>query len=208
MKSKKVQSRSWGIIIPCEWECYMAIVHKAKALAKYYYWIKHDSDFYEGGEIKKEHIHLLFTFNSSRDLSTVQNYFTDFKELKENSYEKINNIHGAKRYLIHADNPEKYQYQIIEVETNDRLYLNAFTEKMSSVEEINIILGSFESFEKLSCKDFCLKFASLLENMNSYQKMVVISNLRREWRIQNMRDEFEHIGKGTQSMHRKRINSL
>jgi hypothetical protein len=174
----------------------MRIVHKAKSVAKYYYWIKHDKDFYgdasedvenphKPGELKKSHIHLLFTFNSSRDISTVQNYFKEFEELKENSFELIHNAYGAKRYLTHADNPEKYQYQIIEVETNDNLYPDVFIKKQSSSEEIISILNSYENANSLSVKDYCLNFSSILENLNTYQKMVVISNLRKEWRLLN-----------------------
>jgi hypothetical protein len=124
-KNNRVASRTWGLILPCEWDNHMSIVHKAKTVAKYYYWIKHNRDFYgdapedlenenshSPGELKKEHIHLLMTFNSSRDLSTVRNYFSEFDQLKENSFEKIANAFGAKRYQVHADNPEKAQYKI------------------------------------------------------------------------------------------------
>ena len=197
LKSKKIQSRTWGIILPCKWDNHMSIVHKAKSVAKHCYWIKHDQDRYtepvedvenprKVGELKEPHIHLLFTFNSSRDLNTVRNYFSEFKQLKENSYEKIANAYGAKRYLIHADNPEKFQYQIFEVETNDRLFSNCFIEKISSADEIFKILDSFEVVDRLSCREFCLKFFPILEQMNSYQKMVIIRNLRKEWREKNI----------------------
>jgi hypothetical protein len=53
----------------------------------------------------------------------------------------------------------------------------------SSIQEISTILDAFETSGNLACKDYCLKFAPLLENMNSYQKMITIINLRKEWRL-------------------------
>jgi hypothetical protein len=195
VKSKRVASRSWGLILPCSWESYMQIVYKVKTLAKYYYWIRHDRDFYGDapedaenphavGELKKPHIHLLFTFNSSRDLSTVQNYFSEFNELKENSYEIIRNVHGAKRYLIHADNPEKEQYKIEEVETNDKLFKNVFVEKASNEDLIDLMRDGLMQERSLTFNDYLSRFRPFISQMtNSYQIGVFMLNLIREWRF-------------------------
>ena len=205
LKSKKIQSRTWGLILPCKWENHMQIVHKAKTLAKRYYWIKHDRDFYgdapedaenphEPGELKAPHIHLLFTFNSSRDLSTVRNYFQEFPELVENSYEKIVNAHGSERYLIHADNPEKAQYKIEEVETNDKRFADIFIEKVASVDEYSSLVESYSptNVQPVLWKDYCDKFKSSLVNLNSYQKMCVLDHLRREFRFLNAKREVDN----------------
>jgi hypothetical protein len=195
-KSKRVASRVYGLILPCKWENHMKIVHHAKTIAKYYYWIKHDRDFYgdapedaenphEPGEVKDPHIHLLFKFNSSRNLETVQNYFKDFEELKGNSFEVIRNAYGSERYLVHADNPEKAQYNIEEVETNDKLFKNVFVEKIASFDELNKLVESYNPTlaPPLLWKDYCDKFSASLVNLNSYQKMCVLDHLRREWRF-------------------------
>jgi len=198
-KTKKIQSRTWGIIIPCEWENCMDIVYKAKQVAKYYYWIRHDNDSYnepddnvenphQPGELKKPHIHLLMTFNNSRDLKTVRNYFSEFERLKENSFEKIANAFGAKRYLIHADNPEKHQYEIFHVETNDRLFQNCFIQKMSGDEMLDKFLDAFDSDSK-TMKEYCNNFRALFVGMNAWQMFGAIQNARREWRIKNVEDE-------------------
>jgi hypothetical protein len=181
----------------------MKIVHHAKTVAKYYYWILHDKDFYgdapedsenphAAGEIKKPHIHLLFKFNNSRDLKTVQNYFKEFEELKENSFEVIRNDHGAKRYLTHADNPEKYQYQIHEVETNDKMFPNCFLEKMSSIDEFNTILDAFEIKDKMTCRQYCERFYPALQNANGHNKLIALYYLRSEWRRLNAVKEADY----------------
>jgi hypothetical protein len=215
---KKIQSRTWGLIIPTEWENHMQIIYKAKEVAKYYYWIKHDKDFYgdlstgEVQETKKEHIHLLFTFSNSRDLSTVQNYFAEFnltekeetealllkanspeKELSgkysqkflTNSYESIKNAYGSKRYLVHKDNPEKFQYNPLEVETNDKLFANCFIEKVSSDEELEIIYKAYEKpAGDVTFREFCERFNTLFATMNAHSKMTNVHYLRCEWRYQ------------------------
>jgi hypothetical protein len=195
-KEKKIQSRTWGLILPCKWENCMQMVYKAKQVAKYYYWIRHERDCYTEpcddvdnphavGELKDPHIHLLFTFNSSRDLKTVKNYFAEFDQLKENSFEKIANAFGAKRYLTHADNPEKHQYQIEEVETNDRLFPNVFIEKMSKPEMIDVFFNAFDS-DAPSMRQYCENFRPMLCEMTSYQMSNSILNYRHEWRFKNL----------------------
>jgi len=204
-KPRKIQSRTWGIIIPCEWENHMRIVYKAKQVAKYYYWIRHDNDMYtepdenvdnphDVGELKKPHIHLLMTFSNSRDLSTVQNYFREFEQLRENSYEKIANAFGAKRYLVHADNPEKHRYDMLEVETNDRLFSNVFIEKMSAAETLGKLLDAYDGNGR-TMREYCEKFSSVLVQMNAWQMSACLSHYRREWRIKNMFKEYMSIQK-------------
>ena len=197
-KPKKVQSRSYGLILPCEWDNHMQIVYKAKSLSKHYYWIKHDRDFYgdaaedvdnphEPGELKKPHIHLLMKFNSSRDLSTVQGYFMEFERLKENSFEVIRNIHGSERYLIHADNPEKFQYRIEEVETNDKLFRNVFLEKSSNSDLVKAMRSGLMQASTLTFDEYYAGFASFVEQMNSaYQIGMFTLNLIKEWRYHHM----------------------
>ena len=198
--AKKVQARTWGLIIPCEWANHMNIVHKAKSVAKYYYWIKHDRDYYTEpddnaenphavGELKKPHIHLLMTFNSSRDLKTLPSYFTEFPELKQNSFEKISNAYGAKRYLIHADNPEKFQYDKYEVETNDRLFLNCFIEKMSKCDMLDKFLDAYDA-DVPTMRQYCEGFRPMLMEMPAAQMSAALANYRKEWRLKNELKEF------------------
>jgi hypothetical protein len=197
-KIKKTQSRVYGLILPCEWKNCMEIVHHSKTVAKYYYWIKHNRDFYGDapedlengesksahavGELKKEHIHLLMKFNNSRDLKTVHNYFSQFSELKENSFEIIRNDHGAKRYLTHADNPEKAQYKIEEVETNDKLFANVFVDKISSSEELGILKRNYKFvLNRTTFDEYIDLWEPVLAGMNSYQKSMIFFKICDRW---------------------------
>lgn len=87
-----------------------------------YYIILHDKDVLENGETKKEHFHILVDNN---------NGYKEFKkEVVKRLYDKalFENVRSPKtqaRYLMHLDDPEKYQYPIEEVATND---LDAYKE--------------------------------------------------------------------------------
>jgi hypothetical protein len=191
-KSKKKQSRTYGLIIPSDWENARAIVLKAKAVAKYYYFIEHARDVYSSdgehgmaGELKNKHIHLLFTFNSSRDLGTVQNYFSEFPELRKNSFELIRNAFGAKRYLIHADNPEKTQYDVLEVESNDKCFSNVFIEKMAGDAEVKLMNANYKVRKGETMEEYIDRHLPLLLNLNTYGKFIVMRGLRKDWHWQN-----------------------
>lgn len=70
-------------------------------------YILHDCDCVEDtGELKKPHYHVVFTFPNPRYLSSVA---VDLG-IPENYIERCIKLNASLRYLIHADNPDKYQY--------------------------------------------------------------------------------------------------
>lgn len=94
-----------------------------------YAFIKHDSDFYDDdiiendviihkkGDLKKLHIHLVISFYNVQRWSTVVKMFTT--EEDKPRVERCNSRSAQYRYLIHADNPEKYQYSKSLIISND-----------------------------------------------------------------------------------------
>lgn len=95
--------------------CYAESLPVEKALdilkPKKYYWAKHDKDKKddESGELKKEHFHLLVSFENPRGVEAVRKYL----ESKAGFYvqaEPVSSMHSMIRYLVHRDNPEKVQY--------------------------------------------------------------------------------------------------
>lgn len=73
--------------------------------------ILHDKDVTEDGEIKKAHWHVLLRFSNAKwntaigkDLGIELNYIQEVK-----------NFDNALMYLIHANDSEKYQYDLKEV---------------------------------------------------------------------------------------------
>lgn len=77
-------------------------------------YITHDMDVDEMGTVKKAHIHWCGKRFSPAPLSTIANAL----DIDENCIEFCKNWKYSLRYLIHADNPEKYQYTPDKVTAN------------------------------------------------------------------------------------------
>jgi len=188
---KKIQGRSWQIIAPAEWENINAIKDVGRHISRNYYYMLHDNDINELKEPVKPHWHLLLTMSSSRDLSTMQNYFKDFPELLENSFEKIRSIHWAKRYLVHADDPSKYQYNPSDVETNDTSYKDLFITFASKIDEAKYIIEVFDQAGEIETfSQFRSYFINQLASMNTYSRMSMLMSLERYWKEKRSNDSF------------------
>jgi len=169
-KEKKINSRSWQLIIPLDFPI-EEIKTKVKLICRNYYFVMHDKDIDDFGEPKKPHWHLLFTFSNSRDLTTVKNYFTEFPMLLDNSFEKISSVFGAKKYLCHFDHPNKAQYNPSDVETNDELFKDLFLPPMSKIDEMAHIKRCFSKTHLLPFGEFVDQFAVQFATMSTHQRI-------------------------------------
>lgn len=77
-------------------------------------YITHDMDVDENGALKKPHVHWCGKRSSPAPISTVANALG----VAENSIEFCKNWKYSLRYLIHADNPDKFQYSPDKVTAN------------------------------------------------------------------------------------------
>lgn len=106
-KNKIVKGRDWTFIVypesaPEDWRDVLDKTHLR--------WIEsplHDRDVNADGEIKKAHWHILLTYDGPVGLSAVEK-ITD--KLNCPKPQKIASGKGLVRYMIHMDNPEKFQY--------------------------------------------------------------------------------------------------
>lgn len=145
----------------------------------------HDQDYQideETGETtpKNAHYHVLMRFSNSRDLSTVQGYFKEFEFLRPNSYEKVLNLHGSVRYLAHVDNPEKFQYDKKNIDTNDPLYLDYFKNAQSADNEIDAMKQTIQNLDKMTFSEAVESARPFLQSMNSYQRFIVLRSIKTE----------------------------
>lgn len=77
-------------------------------------YIEHDKDIdEETGQVKKLHIHWVGRLKNPRELKTISNKLG----LADHDIEIVNSYKGIIRYLIHADNEEKYQYNFSDIKT-------------------------------------------------------------------------------------------
>ena len=97
-------------------------------------YILHDSDVDENGEVKKAHIHWLGKRKTPVTVKTIANALG----LAEHDVERTKSWKKIVRYLIHADNEDKFQYQPEQVVTN--FDYGAYVSPLSDVEmAMNII---------------------------------------------------------------------
>lgn len=72
----------------------------------------HDKDINPDGELKKAHWHIVLFFDGKKSFEQIKE-ITD--ALNAPIPQKTANAKGLVRYLIHMDNPEKYQYKREEI---------------------------------------------------------------------------------------------
>ena len=106
------KGRDWTFIVYPE----SAPEHWREILDKTYLrWIEsplHDKDVNEDGEIKKPHWHILLSFEGPVTLKAVEKIAL---QLNCPEPRKVGSGKGLVRYMIHKDNPEKFQYSIDEI---------------------------------------------------------------------------------------------
>lgn len=107
-KSKDQRARTWTFVVypesaPENWRDILSDYHIP--------WVEsplHDKDVNPDGEVKKAHWHIILFFDGKKSFEQVQE-ITD--ALNAPIPQKTANAKGLVRYLIHMDNPEKYQYK-------------------------------------------------------------------------------------------------
>lgn len=77
-------------------------------------YILHDKDLNDKGELKKPHYHWLGKVKTPLKISVVSNRLG----VPENAVEFCHSYRQFLRYLIHADNPEKAQYDVDQIQGN------------------------------------------------------------------------------------------
>lgn len=111
MEIKKERNRNWLLVLYEEDETHQKAIEKIKTTYDYAM-ILHDKDTDENGEIKKPHYHVVLKFNNPKwntaladELGITLNYIEEPRSFKK-----------SLEYLIHYNEPEKYQYSIDEVQ--------------------------------------------------------------------------------------------
>ncbi len=111
-ENKDQRARTWTFVVypesaPENWRDILSDYHIP--------WVEsplHDKDVNPDGEVKKAHWHIILFFDGKKSFEQVQE-ITD--ALNAPIPQKTANAKGLVRYLIHMDNPEKYQYKREEI---------------------------------------------------------------------------------------------
>lgn len=133
-KREESRCRNWSFILypesaPAEWLKILDDNHIRTIVSPL-----HDKDKNDDGTEKKSHYHIILLFEGLKSYEQVKS-ITD--SLNQPIPQRIQSIQGMVRYLIHADNPEKYQYNKDEIITTGGARIDTyFNESEKSDTEI------------------------------------------------------------------------
>lgn len=172
------QSLTFTLELYPEWSFFTNILSHLTSFQ--YAYILHDKDANDDGEIKKAHCHVVVKYGGYRTLSSVQNEYAMLGMDKR--FVNTCNKRAMLRYLIHKDNPEKFQYKESEIKTNmpDEVELALKDIVTSEVAFYQINKYIEESDKKITQSDlnnFCFD-NGYLKGLKAYQSQ--INNARNE----------------------------
>jgi hypothetical protein len=137
-----------------------------------YYMILHDKDKLENGESKEPHYHIVIEvpYAKRTRVKTMFNLIREYVECTENiiSIDTCVDVCSSVQYLIHKNNPEKYQYDISEIFHNNESRLNYLMKDIGNLElltgELLEIIEQETSYNAI-CKKIGIKNFSRYANI-------------------------------------------
>lgn len=152
------------------------IIKVAQSCYKWYWYVFHDKDTDENGNTKKKHLHLV-CYDSSP--STIQKSIKNFEGATlPNLVEGCRNGRAMLRYLIHKDDPDKFQYEPTEVVSNN---IKQFLECIEDSDSVTSIFKDYELVRtaQISVGEFIEKYKQNLSTMNLYQQLQIFNLLHK-----------------------------
>ena len=110
------QDRKWELVLYPDSDSYdvSAVLADLVGLFDQWAYILHDSDVDADGSPKKPHFHF---YGKSGDKLTASGIAYRV-HVPESACRVVSCWKGALRYLVHADNPEKHQYNVSDISSN------------------------------------------------------------------------------------------
>ena len=159
---KEQRNRNWFLTINQEATCFTelkAILVNNGATFKHYAYVLHDKDNEE-----QPHYHLCLEYKNARTFTQVKAMF-EGAHVEEMEYKNM-----SYQYLIHKNDPDKYQYEIDNVMTLEKDYLmlmlnNNEYDKLDTTTLIEAINSGIHTYTEL-----ILKFG--LNQVNMYHNLI------------------------------------
>lgn len=138
--SKKARNMC-AVLYPLEDETHAYALKYIKSNFEYAC-VTHDRDVEEDGSEKKSHVHVMWRFPQARYIDAVAKELT----ITENYIRQCGSLEKYGRYLIHADDPDKTQYEFSEVEGDLRtLIAKSFDKQKTEDEKVLSLLELLDS---------------------------------------------------------------
>lgn len=158
-KRKDVRSRTWTIVVypdsaPENWRELLDNTRIA--------WVEsplHDQDKNPDGTAKKAHWHIILMYGSKKTYSQV----LEIAEMLHAPIpQKVQNTKGAVRYLVHTDNPEKYQYDKAKIVCHggaeiERFFQLSSASRLQVLKEMLQFISDSEIDNYMDFLSYCIK---------------------------------------------------
>lgn len=102
-------------------------------------YILHDKDVDDNGLLKKPHYHILVKFSDRRQINAISKKY----KCPENLIRWKCDFKGSVRYLVHADDPDKFQYSWDDVTANFDLSDYSEDNNLDEVGGLNLIIDFY-----------------------------------------------------------------
>lgn len=140
----------------------------------------HNLDVNPDGEVKKEHYHITLLYPSKKSYSQVTE-LTDI--LNAPIPIRCNSVKGSIRYMVHKDNPEKYQYAWKDIiayggVSIDDLIKPTASERLIVQKEILRFIDRNGIIEFSDLTDMCIENDDWLNVILNYSTMPINSYLK------------------------------
>ena len=174
---KDVKKRNWWFVLypesaPPDWRDRLRATGLPIAISPL-----HDKDVYDDGEQagqpKKPHHHVILAYPGPTTYSVVCKLVQG--ELGQPIPQPLEAIRGGYRYLSHADNPEKYQYDAKDIETLNGFNILDYVD-MTAAEAVAMNKELVSLIMELGFADYCDFIEYLLFNGSDVQYEYAISH--------------------------------
>lgn len=114
--------------------------------------IVHDKDIDESGEPKKKHVHVMARFGNARWVDSIASELG----IETHYIHKCGSLEKYGRYLVHADDPDKAQYRLDDVQGDLRpLVAKALEHQKTEDEKVLSVIQLLDEIESpLNVKQF------------------------------------------------------
>ena len=132
--NKSIKKRNWAFVLypesaPDNWKDILQETGLQCAISPL-----HDKDINPNGEVKKAHYHIILCYSGPTSFNVVKG-LTDL--LNQPIPQALEQVKGYYRYLTHKDNPEKAQYDDLDIVTINGFNISDYSDLTRS--EVNAI---------------------------------------------------------------------
>lgn len=138
-------------------------------------WIYHDPDRDDGSP----HVHFMFRANGTRSIKNI----ADKIGLEGNFIQIVKSEVGHRRYMMHLDDPEKHQYDVLDVHTNNHSLFRQAKEGNAGKGDIFKLYNDYCRLcdGLINPKMFIQEHYDQMEKMPFGQKIKTFQVINQEW---------------------------